>query len=302
MEETSETPLSKPPKKVLPPALSVQDQIENLKSNELLVNDDKEANKILNSISYYRLIKAYGVDLKERNSVFDGNVTLLDIYKLYEFNTAFRHLIFEQIERIEVSFRCRLANYLCEKYGVLFYEDSDTFENKQHYRKFISEVKDSIRRNKHSPFIKNFQTNYIDGKIPFYALVEILSFGAISKMYKNLHSIDKKAIAQIYGIGWVYLESWMESIAYVRNICAHYGRLYNVRLDKTPKLSNAAKEKNVSNNRIFGILFYMGEILPKDVVWIDFIDKIDTLLIDYAQVDKNKLGFPDNWQELLKKV
>ena len=79
-------------------------------------------------------------------------------------------------------------------------------------------------------------------------------------------------------------------------------RLYNVRLDKTPKLSNAAKENNISNNRIFSILFCMGEILPKDVVWIDFIDRIDTLLIDYAQVDKNKLGFPDDWQELLKKV
>ena len=302
MKEILEIPLQETPKKVLPPALSVQDQIENLRSNELRINDDKEAAKILNSISYYRLIKAYGVDLKERNSVFDGNVTFIDIYKLYEFNTIFRHLIFEQIERIEVSFRCRLANYLCEKYGVLFYENSDTFENEQYYRKFISEVKDSVRRNKQSPFIKNFQTNYVDGKIPFYALVEVLSYGAISKMYKNLHSTDKKAIAQIYGIGWVYLESWMESIAYIRNICAHYGRLYNIRLDKTPKLSNTARENDVSNNRIFGALFCMSEILPKDIVWINFVDRIDALLMDYAQVDKNKLGFPDNWQELLKKV
>ena len=47
---------------------------------------------------------------------------------------------------------------------------------------------------------------------------------------------DKKAVAQIYGVKYTYLESWIEHIAFVRNICAHYGRLYNVNLSKTPAL------------------------------------------------------------------
>lgn len=47
---------------------------------------------------------------------------------------------------------------------------------------------------------------------------------------------DKKAVAQIYGVKYAYLESWIEHIAFVRNICAHYGRLYNVNLSKTPAL------------------------------------------------------------------
>ena len=45
---------------------------------------------------------------------------------------------------------------------------------------------------------------------------------------------DKKAIAKSFGVGYTYFESWLESISYVRNICAHYGRIYNAELSKTP--------------------------------------------------------------------
>ena len=47
---------------------------------------------------------------------------------------------------------------------------------------------------------------------------------------------DKKAVAQTYGVKYTYLESWIEHIAFVRNICAHYGRLHNMNLSKTPAL------------------------------------------------------------------
>ena len=284
------------------PALSIDDQVENLEKLGLIIQDKNRAKEILNTISYYRLIKAYGAGLKEKNSDFNGQTSFDDILSLYHFNSQFRQILFSQIEKIEVTFRCRLANYLCETYGVLFYNEPDLFENKQHYESFISGIYDDIARNRQSPVVKNFQNNYIDGQIPFYALVEILSFGAISKLYKNLAPSDKKAIAKSYNIGWVYLESWMESIAYVRNICAHYGRLYNIRLDKTPKLSKEAKAKNISNIRIFGIIYCISLILPKDLEWLDFIETIDNLLMKYANVDKNTMGFPDNWQELLKKV
>ena len=47
---------------------------------------------------------------------------------------------------------------------------------------------------------------------------------------------DKKTVAKSFGVGYTYFESWLESISYVRNICAHYGRLYNAKLSKTPML------------------------------------------------------------------
>lgn len=98
-----------------------------------------------------------------------------------------------------------------------------------------------------SPFIKNFKDNYLDGDIPFYALVEVLTFGTLSKFYRNLLPDAKKAIASNYGVKYHYLESWIESIAYVRNVCAHYGRLYNAKLSKAPILYRDYIKKNISN-------------------------------------------------------
>ncbi len=82
----------------------------------------------------------------------------------------------------------------------------------------------------------------------------MFSFGTLSKFYKNMISSDKKEIAKLFGVGYTYLESWLESISYVRNICAHYGRIYNAKLTKTPKLYKEYSEAGIGNNRIFGVM------------------------------------------------
>ena len=112
------------------------------------------------------------------------------------------------------------------------------------------DIEEEIRRNSKAPFVKNFRDNYEGGKLPIYALVEVFSFGTLSKFYKNMKNLDKKAVAKSFGVGYTYLESWLESISYVRNICAHYGRLYNAKLSKTPMLYKEYSEAGIGNNRI----------------------------------------------------
>lgn len=84
----------------------------------------------------------------------------------------------------------------------------------------MNDIEEEIRRNSIAPFVRNFQQNYEGGELPIYALVEIFSFGTLSKFYKNMLNEDKKSIAKTFGVGYTYLESWIESISYVRNICA----------------------------------------------------------------------------------
>lgn len=74
---------------------------------------------------------------------------------------------------------------------------------------------------------------------------------------------DKKAIAKSFGVGYTYLESWLESISYVRNICAHYGRLYNAKLSKTPILYREYIQSGIGNNRIYGVLFVLKTVIKK---------------------------------------
>lgn len=282
------------------PSMNIDEQIDNLKAIGLIIDNEDYARQILNDISYFRLIKAYGLGLKKKNSNFDGKVSFEQIVELYLFNANFRQLLFTMIERIEVNLRCRVANHFSHTYGVLGYEDAANFNDPDYHKEFLDDIDDEIDRNSKAPFVKNFRNNYADGKIPFYALVELFSFGTLSKFYKNMKPQDKKAVAQLYGIGYTYLESWVEHIAFVRNICAHYGRLYNVNLAKTPKLYKQYTEQGISSIRVFATLLCIKHLIPNDRHWTEFVDTIDLLFEKYPHADKKLMGFPDDWADVLR--
>lgn len=281
------------------PPMTIDEQIENLKSIGLIVDDEEYAKKILNDISYFRLIKAYSLNLKHKNGRYNEKVTFEQIVELYLFNANFRQLIFPEIEKVEINVRCRISNYFAEKYGVLGYLEADKFVNPEYHKAFLEDITEEIRRNSKAPFVKNFQENYEGGNLPIYALVEVFSFGTLSKFYKNMNNQDKKVVAKSFGVGYTYFESWLESISYVRNVCAHYGRLYNAKLSKTPILYKEYSQAGIGNNRIFGVLLCLKNLLKNDVHWDLFVDKIELLFDKYESVNICTMGFPENWKELL---
>ena len=280
------------------PPMTIDEQVENLVELGLVINDVEYAKKILNDISYFRLIKAYSLNLKPKNGRYTGT-TFEDIVHLYLFNSRFRQLLFPEIEKVEINVRCRLANYFAEKYGVLGYLCEENFDNKEYHADFIRDINEEIRRNAKAPFVRNFKQNYEGGKLPIYALVEVFSFGTLSKFYKNMHNADKKAIANMFGVGYTYFESWLESISYVRNICAHYGRIYNAKLSKTPILYKEYTRAKIGNNRIFGVLLCLKHLLKNDDHWDTFVEDIANLFAKYDCVCIGTMGFPENWKETL---
>lgn len=188
------------------PSMTIEEQVENLKSIGLIVNDEEYAKKILNDISYFRLIKAYSLNLKPKNGNYENEVTFEQIVELYLFNANFRQIIFPEIEKVEINVRCRIANYFAEQYGVLGYLEADNFINSEYHQAFLQDIEEEIRRNSKAPFVKNFRDNYEGGNLPIYALVEVFSFGTLSKFYKNMKNPDKKAVARSFGIGYTSFE------------------------------------------------------------------------------------------------
>lgn len=280
--------------------MTIDEQINNLKALGLVVDDEARARKLLNDISYFRLIKAYSLNLKPHNGNYFKGITFDHIVDLYLFNANLRQLLFPVIERIEVNARCRIANYVSEKYGVLGYKNKDNFAEEVYHRQFLADVTEEIERNKRAPFVKNFRENYEGGDLPMYALVEICSFGTLSKFFKNMHNQDKKVISKSFGVGYTYYESWIESIAYVRNICAHYGRLYNAKLTKSPMLYKQYTEAGIENNRLFAVLLCISHLIEKDDHWNQLITDIDNLIRKYADVDISTMGFPKDWKAYLE--
>jgi len=240
------------------PSMTIEEQIENLITLGLIVTDVEYAKIILNNISYFRLIKAFSLNLKVKNSTYLNNITFDQILELYLFNSDFRQILFPVIEKIEITMRCRISNYFSDTYGVLGYKDSNNFRNPIYHEIFLRDIQNEVRRNLKTPFVINYKKNYINGDLPLYALVEIFSFGTLSKFYKNMKNKDKKAFARAFGLGYTYLESWLECISYLRNICAHYGRLYNA------KLSTAEEGILVLRNNACDMVIGVGGGSPMD--------------------------------------
>mgnify|MGYP002557742441 FL=1 len=282
------------------PPMTIDEQVENLKNIGLIVDDEEYVKKILNDISYFRLIKAYSLNLKSKNGCYNKQTTFKEIVDLYLFNSNFRQLIFPEIEKVEINVRCRLANFYAEQYGVLGYLQAENFSNENYHAQFLEDIKEEVRRNSKAPFMRNFKENYEGGNLPIYALVEVFSFGTLSKFYKNMLNKDKKAIAKTFGVGYTYFESWLESISYVRNICAHYGRIYNAKLSKTPILYKEYTQVGIGNNRIYGVLLCLKYLLKDDDHWNLFVDKIELLFDKYPCVQISTMGFPENWKVLLE--
>ena len=282
------------------PPMTIDEQVENLKSIGLIVDDEEYAKKILNDISYFRLVKAYSLNLKPKNGCYDKQTTFKEIVDLYLFNANFRQIIFQEIEKVEINVRCRVANFFAEQYGVLGYLQAENFADENYHAQFLKDINEEIGRNSKAPFVRNFRENYEGGNLPIYALVEVFSFGTLSKFYKNMLNKDKKAIAKSFGVGYTYFESWLESISYVRNICAHYGRIYNAKLSKTPILYKEYTQVGIGNNRIYGVLLCLKHLLKNDVHWNLFVDKIELLFDKYQYVKISTMGFPENWRELLQ--
>lgn len=66
--------------------MTIDEQVENLKELGLVINDEETVKEFLNDVSYFRLIKAYGIGLKKKNDNYNQGVTFDMIKELYLFN------------------------------------------------------------------------------------------------------------------------------------------------------------------------------------------------------------------------
>ena len=156
--------------------MTIDEQVENLKELGLVINDEETVKEFLNDVSYFRLIKAYGIGLKKKNDNYNQGVTFDMIKELYLFNCNFRQALFAQIEKVEINLRCQIANHFSYKYGNFGYGDAANFENEDYHSHFLAEINSEVDRNSKSAFVKNFRNNYETDKIPMYALIDIVQF------------------------------------------------------------------------------------------------------------------------------
>jgi len=77
--------------------------------------------------------------------------------------------------------------------------------------------------------------------------MELLTFGQLSTIYDRMaNAADQKAIARQFGTQVELLRSWLQTLSYVRNVCAHHSRLWNRELGNAPKAPKKKPENWVA--------------------------------------------------------
>lgn len=292
-------PLKKP--------LNYDEQLDNLINNHALVIDDREkAIQILKQVSYYRL-SAYGIGLKkiENQEQYCEGISIDHLYRIYRFDSQLRNLLRSTCEYLEICLRSVISYHLAITYGADGFMNSNNFTDKRRkneektliHTQMIEQFQKEVKRNGKLPCVKHHKEQY-GGKFPIWAAIELFTFGMLNSLCSIMKPADKKAIANAYSTDADHLLSWLQSLVEIRNICAHYGRIYNMPLAQTPRLYK--EQSQYQSNRVFAVILIIHRMAGDSREWNNFKTALCALIEEYSDVLRLEyMGFPPEWEAVL---
>lgn len=289
-------------------AFTIKQQIERLQERGLIITPEDKADHYLSHISYYRLGEYWhSMQLDKTNHIFKENSKFKDVIALYSFDRELRILLFDIIEKIEISLRTKLIYHLSHEFNAWWFQNFNIFNDSKELVKTFANLEEELVRTKEATIKNHFKNHKDDLRFPpAWKSLEQASFGSLSKLYGNLkHTVKSKdTIASDYGVvNHTFLPSWLQSIAQIRNYCAHHSRLWNKNLPGTPKLLPNPPFKWIEDvpkqhefPKLYIHLCLMKYLLDRIQPENNFTDRIDSLVKKYPNVDPNALGLKPNWQ------
>lgn len=293
------------------PALSYVDQLLQLKKRGLKIIDDSKALHLLEVISYYRLSGYwYPMLADKKNHLFKPESSFETAFSIYKFDRELRLLILRELEKIEIAIRSKMIYVLSRSRNSFWYLETANFSNPVKHAGTLAKIATEYSRSDED-FIQAFKNKYSDPMPPSWMMLEVSSFGSLSSLYSNLiPGVDKRVIANHFGLSDKVLSSWLHSIVYLRNLCAHHSRLWNREMQIQPiiprkphhdfmtQASYLSQEGLVLplNNKFYFILsmviYLMNTINPKHTLQLKF----KAILQNHPTIDPRAMGFPIGWE------
>ncbi len=289
------------------PALTLDQQIDQLVRRGMTVRDRDRALQQLRHINYYRL-RAYWLPNEVSaatigDHAFRAGTDFEDILDLYSFDRKLRLLVMDAIERVEVSLRTRWAHVLAIRHGAHAHEDARLFRDPDIHTRCLNNIRAELGRS-HETFVLHYQKTYTDPVLPpLWVICEVLSFSQLSLWFQNLaNGPDRVEIVLPYGVDEQIIGSFSHHLAYVRNVCAHHSRLWNremtigIKLPRRPTwlgaTFNAAMPKRIYNTLVM-LAFMLGAISPRS----NWRSNLLALINDHPNTDLTAMGFPEDWKD-----
>lgn len=216
-------------------ATTVEEQIKLLKTRGMLLDlPIDKVKEILLDIGYYRLGFYWHPFVKDKDHNFIEDAKFSEVVGLYYFDSDLRHVLTKYLNRIEVNFKTKLIYEVSNHYRSkpTWFADHSVME-KDFIAKLPSVYDNKFKSNNSA--IKAHHAKYINHiYAPAWKTIEFLPFGSILKIYKNLKNEDlQKKISNQYGVrNHHFFISHITHLIQIRNLCAHGGQLYDLRLSK----------------------------------------------------------------------
>jgi abortive infection bacteriophage resistance protein len=282
--------------------------------------------------------------LNDHNHRFNPNSEFKQIVALYAFDRELRLLVIDAVERVEVATRAMINNVMGPEYqnedvpfsGSHWYMNRAHFNRNYDHNRLIkglnekqdkersilareaekinnsrsfSEDKKAILINlkQRENYCRYYVNHYNEPNLPpCWAIIEELTLGDLSHLYKGLlKDTDRKGIAKRFNVPQEIFGSWLHTLTFIRNCCAHHARLWNRELPIAPRLmrdrewqlpSVLANSHIQPAKRIYSVFLLLAHLMKQvspDSLWTD---KLVNLIEKHPEVPIKNMGFPDDWQ------
>ena len=180
-----------------------------------------------------------------------------------------------------------------------------TVRNFDAYNEIQNHIKEQLNNNQAEVFIQHYKDTYDSPENPpSWMCVEIMYFNHLSKICTSLKNrSDVTGIANHFGLPPEKFCSWLHTINYVRNLCAHHSRLWNRELKIVPERLDFSRTKvwisnpnSVQRSKIYHFLCMLNYMLQSVNPSSTFTSRLKALLNKYSKVSKSAMGFPQNWE------
>jgi len=299
-------------------------QVRKLIERGLKVDDFEAAKSFLAYVNYYRFtgfcLRFQTTDAATGERVFNKGVRFEDVCRLCLIDRDLRDCFSEALELVEISLRSSIAYHFSRRFGAFGHVDPNNFSKafsrqkpnarsktlmeipfKEWHKSLIAETKRS-----REIFVRHFEQTYAEyPDLPIWTVAELCSFGTLSKMYWNMLSQEQSVIAKEYGVPFFVLDSWLHALTFLRNVCAHHGRLWDKTLNVTPKLPLGKnwQKLNARTRTVYVSTLMLNWMLAHDSIdpaqhtaWKHKVEDVFQRLETAFPPLMRYTGFPPQWQ------
>lgn len=287
------------------PATDLAAQIALLRARGLSIPDQAFATHYLRHIGYYRF-SGYALAFQVNHNAdgshrFNEGIAFDDVLDLYIFDRKLRLLALDAIERIEVALRAVLSHEMSLQHGPHWFMNAAHFGGTFDHASFLDHVKreighDPAKAHARQTFIQHYYANYGDPELPpSWMIFEVLSFGSVSQVFKNLTRANQKPVARQFGLDSAVLASWLHAISYLRNLAAHHQRLWNRVFTIKPLAAKQYASEFHDPKHFYAQAVIIHVLLKAIAPESQWQNRLERLLLEHPKVNPNKLGFPTEW-------